>query len=293
MAKKNIFPITLKDCSLVLIFLFTLSCFTKEAHQSGSWVTHLLGIVSTFTAEKKMPDSSDSTLEGSYSVRSVAPNVVLENSQFLIEGENLRHLTVGQLFGEGFEKFLEFTEVTESKIIVSLFRCPDSSLVLRSSPNQENNHPISIPCLGSFDYSVRTLKLDLGQPFSPVIPIFSTNVWEILQTLGEVEFVSSPPLPVGIHLHPDTGEIKGMPTISTENQFRSYTVVARLKKNPETKLSSSVQLIVLSEEDKKSRICKSIAETSICRGSTPHSCANSSVCFISQFACETDLKCGF
>ncbi|MBM9592250.1 putative Ig domain-containing protein [Leptospira sp. 201903075] len=293
MTKKFILLFTLKLCSLAVFFLFTWSCSAKESKDSGSWAVNLLGLVSHFPEDKGISDPATSVSEESYTIRSVSPTVVFENSNFSIEGENLSVLTRERLFGEGSGKFLEFTEMTDTKITVSLFRCPDISLVLLPSDKKENNQSLSIPCLGSFRYLVRSMQLELGLSLVPISPIFLGNSLEILRSLGEVEFVSLSPLPAGIHLNPDTGEIKGTPTETTGNEFQSYTVFVRLKTDPEKKITSSFQLIVVSEEEKNNRTCKSISQTSTCRGPAPHVCSNSSVCYTSQSACVMDSRCGF
>ncbi|WP_167880100.1 hypothetical protein [Leptospira brenneri] len=291
---KSLIPFfILKIFSLVVVCFLGLSCLGKDAKSKDGWMVSLLGLALPIAEDEEIPNERNSHPTNDYLVHSVSPSVVLENSSFFIEGKNLKAVTEKQLFGEGFSKFLNFSEVTDSKITVSLQLCPDSSLVFPGSGDKEKSHQISIPCLGSFRYSVRSPKFDLGMTITPFAPNISAQVLEVLGTLGELEFVLESNLPLGMQMNSKTGEILGTPTETTGNEFRSYNIIAQVKSNPNFRIKSQVRMIVVSEEEKMNRTCRSIAETSTCRGPSPHVCSNSSICYTSQFACEMDSKCGF
>lgn len=293
MSKKlNLFYIL--ELSLFAVFCFFISsCASKESTERESLFLSLLGFISPFAEEKQTPNKPGFESENSYQIHSFSPKVIVENSNFSIEGENLSDVTEEQLFGAGYSKFLQFTEVTKSKITVSLHLCPDSKLIFPSSDYKETSHQISIPCFGSFRYSVRSVILELGFPMNPVKPFFSGDSLDILRGLGEIEFVTLSPLPQGVLIHQETGEITGTPTETTGNEFQSYTVHARLKTDPTFRIQSLFPLIVVSEEEKNNRTCRPISSTSTCMGPSPHSCANSSLCYTNLFGCKIDSKCGF
>ncbi|TGL86060.1 hypothetical protein EHQ68_09370 [Leptospira congkakensis] len=254
----------------------------------------LLGLVSP-AAEGNRETGQDSGFgsEDVFSIESVSPTVVLENSNFTIVGKNLENVTEKQLFGDDHSKFLKFTEVGNTKITVSVEFCSDSHFFVPSSGNKENNHQISISCLGPFRYPIHSAKFDLGVAITPISPNFSENSLKILKSLGEIKFALESKLPDGILLDANTGEISGIPTETTGNEFRSYKVFAESKSNPYLKIQSHVRMIVLTVEEKINRTCRAFVETSTCRGPSPHRCSNSSVCYMSQFACGIDPKCGF
>ncbi|TGM81416.1 hypothetical protein EHR01_01020 [Leptospira mtsangambouensis] len=289
MTKKIILFLTLKVCSLVTFFLLALSCSEKGSQFGEPWLLNLLSLVSPVSGDQKNENSFGS--ENSFKVNSVSPNIAMENSIFSIEGENLKELSEEQLFGEGYSKFLKFTEVSDAKITVSVILCPEESFVFPSSSQSENR--ITLPCFGSKTFVLRPFKWEQGLPISPTISLFATNSFQTLRNLGEIEFVTKPSLPEGIQILPETGEIYGTPLETTENEFRSYTITAQLKTDPSVKLQTTANVLVVSEIEKNNRTCKPLAVTSTCRGPAPHTCANASVCYTSQFVCIVDSKCGF
>ncbi|MGE8723047.1 hypothetical protein ACO2KH_17725 [Leptospira terpstrae] len=293
MSKKIIWVFNLTLSSIALYCFLLLSCAPKEGSAKESWFVSLLSLSTPFLEDKKIPETLGSGFENSYFIRSISPNIVMENSNFLIEGENLSHLTEKQLFGDEYSKFLQFTEVTDSKITVSLHLCPDSPFVLQSTGNTDSNSLFSIPCLGPFRHSIRSLKFVLGIPMEPISPNYSGNSLDLLRSLGEIEFVIDSPVSAGIQLHPVTGVLLGTPTETTENEFRFFTVSAQLKTNPNLRIQTSFQYIVVTDEEKTNRTCRSISQTSTCMLPSPHVCSNSSQCFTSRFACEMNAKCGF
>ncbi|MCW7489482.1 putative Ig domain-containing protein [Leptospira meyeri] len=294
MTKKIFQFLILKIGLFVTSFFVVLSCSTKDPNGSGSWMVSLLGLVSP-AADGNRETGQDPGFGSTevFSIDSVSPTVVLENSEFTIVGKNLENITEKQLFGAGYSKYLKFKEVTNSKITVSVEFCADLYFFIPLSGNNENSRQISISCLGSFRYPIRTAKLDLGKAITAISPNFSENSLKVLKSLGEIKFVLESKLPDGILLDPNSGEISGTPTETTGNEFRSYKVFAELKSNPTFRIQSEVRMIVLTEEEKINRTCRVMVQTSTCKGPSPHLCSNSSVCYMSQLACEMDSKCGF
>ncbi|TGK84644.1 hypothetical protein EHQ24_06540 [Leptospira noumeaensis] len=293
MTKKIILFLSYKIGLFVTSFLILLSCSAKDPNSDGSWMVSLLGLISLAGEGQTTVEEPGLRPAGVYSVDSVSPSVVMENSSFSIEGKNLENVTEKQIFGEGASKFLKFTEVTNTKITVSVTLCSDSPFQIVPSGSPSGNNQISIPCLGSFRYMLRSMSFLLGMSITPEAPKFSENSLRVLRSLGEIEFVSESNLPEGIYLDKNSGEIKGIPTETTGNEYRFYPIRAVLKSNPTLKIQSQVKMIVLTEEEKLNRTCHAFVETSTCRGPSPHRCSNSNICYTSQFACEMDIECGF
>ncbi|MCW7494432.1 hypothetical protein ND861_17430 [Leptospira sp. 2 VSF19] len=286
-----IFPTVL--WSLIIFSLFLIGCAFKDKNTEKSLFVGILGLVSSFSEEKKTAEETSSGSSAEFEVLSVSKEFVFESANFTLEGKNLDTATGIQLFGDGFSKFLKIIEVSSSKIVVTVLHCSDSPFVVFPFGDKGNQRQISIPCLGSFRYSLRSLLYEQGVGISPLQPQFNQNSLELLRTLGDLEFISEPALPEGIQINKETGEISGIPLETTGNEFRSFQIVLRVKTNPSLKIESQLKMIVVSEEEKFNRTCRSISQTSTCKGPSPHLCSNSSICYISQFGCLTDPKCGF
>ncbi|TGK46131.1 hypothetical protein EHQ16_00500 [Leptospira kanakyensis] len=293
MTKKIILFLSYKIGLFVTSFLILHSCSAKDPNSDGSWMVSLLGLISPAVESQTTVEEPGLKPASLYSVDSVSPSVVMENSSFTIEGKNLENVTAKQMFGEWIFKLLKFTEVTNTKITVYVTFCSDKPFQIVPSGSQSGNQQISIPCLGTFRYMPRSLSFLLGMSITPVAPNFSENSLKVLKSLGEVEFVSESNFPEGIYLDKNSGEIKGIPTETTGNEYRFYPIRAELKSNPTLKLQSQVKMIVLTEEEKLNRTCRAFVETSTCRGPSPYRCSNSNICYTNQFACEMDLECGF
>ncbi|MDF3821053.1 hypothetical protein P3G55_14165 [Leptospira sp. 96542] len=278
-------------CVIFLVIGVLVSCLSKGTESEEILFASLFSLLT--------PEIPETDLEGgdvSFTIHSISPTVIIENSQFTIEGKNLNKTNEKELFGDGYAKFLQFVEVLDDKITVSLHMCPSSKLSFPISGKNITEGNISIPCLGSSRFPLKSLKFDLGIEIDPIVGssvVYPPQTLETLQTLGEIEFLVEGVLPNGISLHPESGELSGVPTETTENDFKSYPIIARLKANPLVKIVSKINLIVLSAEEKNNRKCRSISSTSTCRGPSPHVCTNSSLCYTSRLSCEISQKCGF
>ncbi|MCT8333115.1 hypothetical protein NUH30_05480 [Leptospira sp. 85282-16] len=276
-----------------IVSFFLVGCAPKDKNSNKSLFVGILSFDSSFLDLKKTAEESDLGSSDAFEVTSISPQIVFEDSSFTIEGKNLNSVTKEQLFGGEIFKFVKLTSVSESKIIVSVVFCPSSHLFILSSGNNETNSKISIPCLGNYRNSVLPLFYELGVGIQPFIPQFAENSLVVLQTMGTLEFISNPPLPKGIQMNAETGEIFGIPLETTGNEIRSFQMIARVKANQNLKIESYLTMIVVSGEEKFNRTCRPIAETSTCFGPSPHVCNNRSGCFKSLLSCLMDSKCGF
>lgn len=277
----------------IIVSFFLVGCAPKDKNSDKSLFVGVLGFDSSFSDMKKTAEEMDLGSSDAFEVTSISPQIVFENSSFTIVGKNLSSVTGTELFGDGFSKYLEIKDQNSSQMVVSVFLCSGSSIAVFSSGDKKSQLPISIPCLGRFRYSLRTLFLELGVGIQPIVSQFSENSLELLRSLGEIEFISEPPLPTGIQINPETGEISGTPMETTGNEIRTFQVLVRIKANPQLKMESQLKMIVVSGEEKFNRTCRPIAETSTCFGPSPHICNNGSGCFRSLFSCLMDSKCGF
>lgn len=276
---------------VIIVSFFLVGCAPQDKNSDKSLFVGVLSFDSSFSDMKKTAEEMDLGSSDAFEVTSISPQIVFENSSFTIVGKNLSPVTGTELFGDGFSKYLEIKDQNSSQMVMSVFLCPGSSIAVFSSGDKKSQ--LSIPCLGRFRFSLRTLFSELGVGIQPIVPQFNENSLELLRSMGEIEFIAEPPLPTGIQINPETGEISGTPMETTGNEIRTFQVVVRIKSNPHLKMESQMKMIVVSEEEKFNRTCRPIAETSTCFGPSPHVCNNGSGCFRSLFSCLMDSKCGF
>ncbi|MBL0953475.1 MAG: putative Ig domain-containing protein [Leptospira sp.] len=274
--------------SLVFVLL---NCSDNSSSNFANWVEGILLVVKVPQVDTSN-ESNEPTLENEFEIHSITPDVLLENTNFVITGKNLLSLSPNELWGEGGDKYVSFTNTSDDEIQAQVKVCPNSMIeVLIVSPSKGKEKRL-LPCLGSFHYSFRSYFLETNQEIENFEPRALNPSLQGLVNLGEIVFGIEPKLPSGISFDSKTGIVTGVPTNSTNQMFQSFQVTASLKTNPELKIHSEFRLIVLTNEEKNNRTCREISATSTCNGPSPHVCSNSGKCFMSKLACISDSECG-
>ncbi|MCW7462040.1 Ig domain-containing protein [Leptospira limi] len=277
---------------VMISFVFVLlNCSDNSNTNFSSWMEGILLVVKVPQVET--PNEPDKpTLENEFEIHSITPDVLLENTNFVITGKNLHLLSPNELWGEGGEKYVSFTNTSDDEIKAQVKRCSKPILeVLFVIPSKGKENRF-LPCLGSFYYSFRSYFLETNQEIVNFEPRELNPSLQGLVNLGEIVFGIEPELPSGISFDTKTGIVTGIPTSSTNQLFQPFQVTASLKTNPKLKIHSDFQLIVLTSEEKNNRTCREISATSTCKGPSPHVCSNSDKCFMSKLACVSDTECG-
>lgn len=277
---------------IMISFVFVLlDCSGNSNSNFSSWMEGILLVVKVPQVETSTePDKP--TLGNEFEIHSITPDVLLENTNFVIKGKNLLLLSPKELWGEGGDKYVSFTNTSDDEIKAQVKLCSNPMIeVLFVIPSKGKEKRL-LPCLGQFYYSFRSYFLETNQEISNFEPRVLNPSLQTLVNLGEIVFGIEPQLPSGISFNSKTGIVTGIPTSSTNQMFQSFQVTASLIKNPELKIHSEFQLIVLTSEEKNNRTCREISATSTCNGPSPHVCSNSGKCFMSKLACISDRECG-
>lgn len=280
-----------------LVFLFLLSgislfCFSEHPPRASQILTNLL-----LVAEQVGQGSNDKEETGDnpshfYTINSVTPKVLMENTNFVLEGKLLGSLSAIQLLGEGGYKYAQILEQSDSQILLHLQFCPKSELIFLKSNDPEVKEKIVLPCFGNFRYPLRNLVLNWMETIDPVSPLEPNQYIDSLRALGEIEFAMEPTLPMGLRLNQITGALFGTPAETTNDEFQTFQITARLKEDPSIYIQSHLSLIVLTPEERENRKCRSISSTSTCRFPSPYTCSKANLCFSGQLSCLMDLRCG-
>lgn len=293
--QKKIHNIRYVNLFLIFSFVFCLVvCLEKEKPAFSNWFTSLLVLGS----EKPHEPNQDSegnrgpTETNATQVYSFSPEILFENSNFEITGKNLLSLSEVDLFGENAKKMITFLESSNTKITAHVSLCPTTSFEIPIQDPKIGRVNQKVTCLGTFSYSRRSYTLDTNIAVTNMMPLDSNPSLLSLRQLGEIQFHIEPSLPEGLQFNSVNGNVSGIPIGTTNNEFQVLTVTASLKEKPHIKIDSQLKMIVLTPDERINRTCHPISATSTCNGPSPHVCSNVSKCFLSQFACLTDSKCG-
>ena len=284
------------NVSFVCLFLFCLVECSKPNTQSLShWIASLVLLETDQTKEsnvgaEEIPDEGRTSL---YQIHSFTPDILIENTSFVMTGKNLDALSKSDVFGESATKLVTFFETSEEQITGYLRFCPAKKIEVELVTPNVGRKIHYIPCLGSFRYSPSSYLLEQNQPVSLFGPLESHPYLQTLRSLGTISFSINPILPSGLVFDESTGIVSGIPTVTTKNEFLVFTVTAELDQKPFVKITSPLKLMVLTPEEKTNRTCRAISATSTCNVPSPYTCSNSSQCFTNQMACFTDPQCGF
>ncbi|XDD47518.1 Ig domain-containing protein [Leptospira sp. WS39.C2] len=276
-----------------LIFLVVCSNLGKPKHSLWIQSLFVIGNLPLSDTNKEKNDPPTTGIQSEYEIHSMKPNILIEDESFEIIGNNLMKSLDADILGSGTNKYITYLETSDTKLIGHINRCPSVPIEIITGNSEIGFQKQFFPCLGSFPYSLRSFILDLNQPLPNMSPVTSDTSLEFLSNLGEIQFEINRSLPVGMSFDQKTGIISGIPLQTTNNEFLSFIVYAKLKDSPEVKIKTFFTLIVLTNEEKSNRTCRSISPSSTCNGPSPHTCTNASKCFYSQMACIKDPKCGF
>ncbi|WP_246834358.1 Ig domain-containing protein [Leptospira levettii] len=274
--------------SFVLVLF---GCSDNSNSNFSNWMEGILLTVKVPQVET-LNEPNEPTLGNEFEIHSFTPNVLLENSNFVITGKNLLLLSPKTLWGEVGDRYVSFISTTDQEIKGQVKVCPSPMIEVQIVSPSNGKEKRLLPCLGSFYYSFRSYFLETNQAISNFEPRALNPSLQGLVNLGEIVFGIEPQLPSGIFFDSNTGMVTGIPTTSSNQMFQSFQVTASLKSNPELKIHSEFKLIVLTSEEKNNRTCREITATSTCNGPSPHVCSNSSKCFMSKLACISDIECG-